>query len=166
MAATEEELFARLHALGIETVTHRHPPVFTVAEAKARRGELTGGHCKTLLLKDRRGVLWLLVCLEDRRLDMKVLAGAIGAARLSFARPELLAQVLGIEPGAVTPFALINDSERRVQVVLDRAMLELAPLNYHPLRNDATTQIAPGDLARFIADCGHQAQIVDLDAMA
>ena len=103
--------------------------------------------------------------LNNRRLDMKALAGAMGSARLSFARPELLREVLGIEPGAVTPFALINDSERRVQVVLDRAMLDLTPLNYHPLKNDATTQIGPDDLTRFIADCGHRAEIVDLDAI-
>ncbi len=166
MAATQEALFVRLQELGIETTTHRHPPVFTVEEAKHLRGELAGGHCKSLFLKDKKDKLWLVVCLEDRRVDMKALQAAIGSARLSFAKPDLLTRVLGVEPGSVTPFGLINDTEQQVTVVLDRQMLEHAPLNYHPLQNDATTQIAPDDLVRFIDSCGHTPEILDLDAVS
>lgn len=166
MAATQEALFARLQELGIETTTHRHPPVFTVEEAKHLRGELAGGHCKSLFLKDKKNRLWLVVCLEDRQIDMKALAATIGAARLSFGKPDLLTRVLGVEPGSVTPFGLINDTEQQVTVVLDRQMLTHAPLNYHPLQNDATTQIAPDDLVRFIDACGHAPGILDLDAVS
>jgi Ala-tRNA(Pro) deacylase len=159
-----EQLFARLDALGIAHRTYGHPPVFTVAEAVALRGQLPGGHCKSLFLKDKKGGLWLVVALEERRIDLKRLADALGAPRFSFGNAELLFQVLGVRPGSVTPFALANDETQRVAVVLDRGMLEHDPLNYHPLENDRTTAIAPGDLLRFIEACGHRPRLVDLDS--
>jgi Ala-tRNA(Pro) deacylase len=159
-----DQLFARLDALGIPHHTYSHPPVFTVADAVALRGQLPGGHCKSLFLKDKKGGLWLAIVLEERRVDLKRLAAALGAPRFSFGSPELLYQTLGIRPGSVTPFALVNDADRRVTVVLDKAMLDHDPLNYHPLENDRTTTISPADLLRFIAACGHRPRIVDLDA--
>jgi Ala-tRNA(Pro) deacylase len=163
---TPDQLFARLDRLGIAHRTYHHPPVFTVAEAVALRGKLPGGHCKSLFLKDKKAGLWLVVALEERRVDLKRLADALGAPRFSFGNPELLYEVLGVKPGSVTPFAIANDAARRVAVVLDRAMLDDDPLNYHPLENDRTTAIAPADLLRFIADCGHQPRIIDLDTVA
>ena len=162
---TPDQLFARLDALGIAHRTHRHPPVFTVAEAVALRGQLPGGHCKSLFLKDKKGGLWLIVALEEPRVDLKFLAERLGAPRFSFGNAQLLREVLGVRPGSVTPFGLANDAAHRVTVVLDRAMLEHDPLNYHPLENDRTTAIAPADLLHFIADCGHRPRIVDLDAI-
>jgi Ala-tRNA(Pro) deacylase len=166
MPATPEELLARLDDLGIASTTHRHPPVFTVEESRNLRGALPGGHCKSLFLKDKKGAMWLVVVLEDRAVDLKALRARLGAKNLSFGRPERLFEVLGVEPGAVTPFALLNDSEQRVTVVLDKEMLAHDPLNYHPLSNEATTAIAPGDLLAFIADCGHVPTILDFDAEA
>jgi Ala-tRNA(Pro) deacylase len=162
MPASPETLFARLDALGIPHKTYTHPPVFTVAEAVALRGALPGGHTKNLFLKDRKDGLWLAVMLEERRTDLKQLADALGAPRFSFGSGELLNEVLGVRPGSVTPFALINDPTRRVTVVLDRGMLAHDPLNYHPLENDRTTAIAPDGLIRFIASCGHEPRILDL----
>jgi Ala-tRNA(Pro) deacylase len=159
-----EALFARLDALDIAHKTYTHPPVFTVAEAVALRGQLPGGHCKSLFLKDKKAGLWLVVALEERRIDLKRLADALGAPRFSFGNADLLGEVLGVRPGSVTPFALINDREHRVAVVLDKEMLAHDPLNYHPLENDRTTAIAPADLLRFIAACGHTPVILDLDA--
>ncbi|MEQ8246926.1 MAG: prolyl-tRNA synthetase associated domain-containing protein [Alphaproteobacteria bacterium] len=159
--ANESDLFARMRDLGIETTTHRHPPVFTVEESRLLRGNMPGGHCKSLFLKDKKDQLWLLVALEDRPVDLKVLPRNIGSARLSFGKPDLLAQVLGVVPGSVTPFALINDTERQVRVVLDKDMLDLPLLNYHPLTNDATTAISAADLVRFIRSCGHDPLILD-----
>ena len=160
------QLFQRLNALGIPHRTYTHPPVFTVAEAVALRGQLPGGHCKSLFLKDKKGGLWLVVALEERPVDLKRLGAQLSAPRFSFGNPELLYEVLGVRPGSVTPFALANDRERRVRVVLDRGMLDCDPLNYHPLENDRTTAIAPGDLLRFVEACGHRARLVDLDAGA
>ena len=128
------------------------------------RGALPGGHCKSLFLKDKKRGLWLTVALEERRVDLKRLADVLGAPRFSFGSPDLLYEILGVRPGSVTPFALVNDTRQQVRVVLDREMLEHDPLNYHPLENDRTTAIAPADLLRFIAACGHRPRIVDLDA--
>jgi Ala-tRNA(Pro) deacylase len=161
---TPNELFDRLDALGIAHNTYTHPPVFTVAEAVALRGQLPGGHCKCLFLKDKKGGLWLVVALEERRVDLKRLADALAAPRFSFGNPELLYEALGVRPGSVTPFALINDRDHRVTVVLDRAMLDRDPLNSPPLENDRTTAIAPADLLRFVKACGHEPRILDLDA--
>jgi Ala-tRNA(Pro) deacylase len=163
MAATPEDLFRRFEALGIPFATHAHPPLHTVAESVMLRGALPGGHCKSLFLKDRKGGLWLVVMLEDRRVDLNRLAERLGAPRFSFGSAELLEAVLGVKPGAVTPFALMNDTERRVTVVLDEAMLGLSPLNYHPLVNTATTAVAAQDLLAFIASCGHRPRVVALD---
>jgi len=159
---TPEELFAWLDALGVVHRTYSHPPVFTVAEATALRGSLPGGHCKSLFLKDKKGGFWLAVMLEERRIDLKKLAAGLGAPRFSFGGADDLYQLLGVRPGSVTPFALVNDVARRVTPVLDRAMLDHDPLNYHPLANDRTTAVAPADLSRFIAACGHAPRIIDL----
>jgi Ala-tRNA(Pro) deacylase len=163
MPASPEELFARLDSLAIPHRTHHHPPLHTVAESVSLRGSLPGGHCKSLFLIDRKGGLWLVIVLEGRRLDLKRLSERLAAPRFSFASPERLLAVLGVTPGSVTPFALINDGAQAVSVVLDAAMLRQWPLNYHPLVNTATTAVAPEDLLRFIAACGHSPRIVALD---
>jgi Ala-tRNA(Pro) deacylase len=159
---TPEELLARLAEFGIRTSTHRHPPVFTVEESKRLRGALPGGHTKNLFLKDKKDQLWLVVALEDRDLDMKDLRRRIGSAPLSFGRPEILREALGIEPGSVTPFALINDQSLRVRVVLEKAMMAFDVLNFHPLTNAATTAIAPQDLLAFVRATGHEPMVVAL----
>jgi Ala-tRNA(Pro) deacylase len=162
---TPEELFAHLDALGITHRTYSHPPVFTVAEAAALRGSLPGGHCKSLFLKDKKGGFWLAVMIEDRRIDLKKLAARLAAPRFSFGGAADLWQLLGVQPGSVTPFALLNDVERLVTPVLDAEMLAQDPLNYHPLKNDRTTAISPTDLLRLIAASGHVPRIVELSEL-
>ena len=163
--ATPDELFRRLDALGIPYRTYTHPPVFTVAEAAALRGALPGGHCKCLFLEDRKGGFWLVVVLEDRRLDLKALSQRLDAPRFSFGSPEKMRATLGVVPGSVTPFALLNPSAAAVTVVFDAEMLRHDPLNYHPLVNTATTAIAPADLLRFVAACGHAPRTLELAAL-
>ena len=160
--ATPEDLYARFKALGIKTETHTHRPVFTVAESRGLRGALPGIHCKTLFLKDKKSFLWLCVVEESRRMDVRALSDLLGSARLSFARPERVNQHLGVEPGAVTPFALINDTEAAINVAIDADIMAAEIANFHPLVNDRTTAIRPGDLIRFIEGCGHRPVIVDL----
>ena len=163
MPASEADLFRKLDELGIETRTHRHRPVYTVAESKALRGDLPGGHCKNLFLRDKKRNLWLVVTEEDRPVDLKSLRHRLNASgNLSFGSAELLEEALGVEAGAVTPFALINDGAQRLRVVLDRKMLRHEVLNYHPLDNGATTAIRPDDLLRFIEACGHRVAVIDL----
>jgi Ala-tRNA(Pro) deacylase len=159
---TADALFARFDTLDIAHTTYTHPPVFTVEEAKALRGTLPGGHCKSLFLKDKKAGLWLVVALEECRVDLKALADQIAAPRFSFGSAELLYEVLGVRPGSVTPYAAINDREGRLTVVLQRAMLAHDPLNYHPLENTRTTAIAPDDLVRFLEATGHPPRILDI----
>ena len=170
MAAGPDELLAYHRSLGIESATHDHAPVFTVEESKALRGSLPGGHCKSLFLKDKgadfaSGRLWLVVALEDRPVDLKRVRKALGAKSLSFGSPELLMACLGVIPGAVTPFGAINDTGGRVEIVLDRAMLDCDLLNYHPLTNARTTAIAPKDLIAFLRANGHEPRILDFDTL-
>lgn len=167
--ATERDLLALLAELGIAQATHRHPPLFTVAESRELRGALPGGHCKSLFLKDKKARYLLAVVLEDRRVDLKALAAATGFGRLSFGSADRMMDVLGVVPGAVTPFALINrlaaSDPPPLAVVLDAEMLKRDPLNYHPLHNQATTAIAPDGLLRFVRHCGIAPQILDFDGI-
>ena len=162
MPASRADLMARFSTLGIATRTHEHAPVFTVEEAQAVHGQIPGGHCKNLFLKDEKGAVWLIVCLEDARIDLKSAPARIGSRRLSFGKPPLLMELLGVEPGSVTPFGLINDTENRITVILEERMMQETLLNYHPLGNDATTTIAASDLLAFIRSCGHEPRIVAL----
>ncbi|SUS05242.1 DNA-binding protein [Candidatus Defluviicoccus seviourii] len=162
MPATEADLFALLARLGIATRTVRHRPVFTVEEAQSVRDNLPGGHTKNLFLKDKKGALWLVVAEETAAVDLKTLPARIGAGRLSFANATALKDVLGIAPGSVSPFALINDTAHVVRLVLDARLMRLDPLNFHPLDNSATTAIAANDLLAFLAALGVQPLILDL----
>jgi Ala-tRNA(Pro) deacylase len=162
MPTTPDALLARLAELGIANRTVAHPPVFTVEESKALRGQLPGGHVKNLFLRDKKGVPWLVVAEEDRQIDLKALAQRLGAGKVSFASPERLMRHLGVLPGSVTPFGLINDKSVLVRVVIDQGLLAHDPINVHPLTNDRTTAISGADLLRFIEACGHRPQLVDL----
>jgi Ala-tRNA(Pro) deacylase len=161
--ARPDDLFARLEALGIRTHTVEHPPVFTVEEAKALRGHLPGGHIKNLFLRNKKGEMWLVVAEEDRAVDLKSLGERLGAGRLSFGSPDRLMTHLGVVPGAVTPFAVINDRDKQVRVAIDKGLLAHSPVHCHPLANDRTTAIEPADLLAFIRACGHEPMILDLD---
>ena len=160
MPASRAELFQRFKDLGIETRTLDHAPVFTVEEAKHVHDDMPGGHCKNLFCKDEKGVLWLIVALEDAVINLKAAPAKIGSKRLTFGKPELLMEVLGLEPGSVTPFGLINDKTVRTNVILDEAMMQLPLLNFHPLKNDATTSISSDALLTFIKSCGHTPRVV------
>lgn len=164
MPASRSDLFCRLADLGIETETRDHAPVFTVEEARALRGGIPGGHCKNLFLKDDKGAVYLIVCLEDARIDLKTAPPKIGSRRLTFGKAGLLMELLGVEPGSVTPFGLINDTARRVTVILEAEMMAEDKINFHPLQNNATTTIRPADLLTFIRSCGHEPRIAALAA--
>jgi Ala-tRNA(Pro) deacylase len=166
MPATPEDLFATLDRLGIRHSTVSHPPLFTVEQSVALRGRIPGGHNKNLFLKDKDGRLFLLVLLEDAKVDLKRLPALIDSGRLSFGSADLLRETLGVEPGSVTPFALINDRQGRVTPVLDEAMLAHELLNYHPLVNTMTTAIRADDLLKFVAATGHAPLIRAVSAPA
>ena len=162
MPATRQDLFARLAQLGIATRTVEHEPLFTVAESSKLEREIPGAHTKNLFLKDDGGELFLVVARTQTRVDLKALAKTLHAGRFSFGKPEMLMQALGVPPGSVTAFAVINDPQRRVRVVIDAELMQYDCVNCHPLENTATTNIARDDLLRFIRSCGHEPRIAML----
>ncbi len=160
MPASPKDLFAYLDRLGIKHSTVEHPPLFTVEQSQALRGQIPGGHTKNLFLKDKKDALFLVVALEDAKIDLKGLHRRLGASgRFSFGSADLLREVWGVPPGAVTPFGALNDTESRVTVVLDTAMMRHEILNYHPLVNTRTTSIAGADLIKFLEATGHPPRI-------
>jgi Ala-tRNA(Pro) deacylase len=163
--ASEEQLFSFLDTLGIRHETHRHPAVFTVAEAQALRGNLAGGHTKNLFLKDKKDN-YFLVSLEDTaEVDLKTLHKVIGAAsRLSFGKPDKLMDYLGVVPGSVTLMGTFNDRDHHVRVIIDEALLGNDVVNVHPLTNSATTSIGRDDLLRFLEATGHRPSVLKLSA--
>jgi len=163
MPASPEDLFARLAALGIGHETVSHVAVFTVEESKRLRGELPGAHVKNLFLKDKKSRLFLVSAVEDTRIDLKTLHGLIGASgRVSFGSADALREILGVEPGSVTPLAALNDTAGRVTVVLDARLMDHDRINVHPLVNTMTTGLARDDLMRFLRDTGHDPVVVPL----
>lgn len=160
MAKTPDDLFAALDSLGIKHSTIKHPPLFTVEQARELRGQIAGGHTKNLFLRDKKNAVYLVVALESSQIDLKGLHRILGAnGRFSFGSSDLLREVWGVEPGSVTPFGAVNDTESRVTVVLDAAMMEHDTLNYHPLLNTMTTSIARDDLVKFLEATGHTPRI-------
>lgn len=160
MPANPDQLFAALDALAIKYTTVKHPPLFTVEQSRALRGQIPGGHTKNLFLRDKKHALFLVVAEEEADIDLKGLHRLLGAnGRFSFGSSDLLREVWGVEPGAVTPFGALNDTAGRVTVVLDKAMLAHPTLNFHPLVNTMTTSIARDDLIRFLESTGHSPRI-------
>lgn len=158
-----QDLFAEFDRLGISHDTVEHPAVFTVEESKRLRGELPGAHVKNLFVKDKKGRLFLISAVEDTRIDLKKVHELIGGSgRVSFGSADLLREVLGVEPGSVTPLAAINDTAGRATVILDARLMEFERINVHPLVNTMTTGLSRADLLAFLASSGHQPQIVAL----
>lgn len=166
MPATRQDLFRRLDELGIVTRTVEHEPVFTVAESEKLERELPGAHTKNLFLKDEGGGLFLVVAMSHTRVDLKALARTLPCGRLSFGKPELLMQALGVPPGSVTAFAIMNDADQRVRVVIDAELMRHDSINCHPLENTGTTSIGRDDLLRFIRSSGHEPTIAALGPTA
>ncbi len=160
MAISPEQLFDALDTLGIVHPTIKPPPLFTVDQSRALRGQIPGGHTKNLFLRDKKDALYLVVAEENAEIALKGLHRRLGASgRFSFGSTDLLREVLGVGPGAVTPFGVINDSEGRVTVVLDAALMEHKTINCHPLVNTMTTSISRDDLVKFLDSTGHTPRI-------
>jgi Ala-tRNA(Pro) deacylase len=160
MPAAPDELFAFLDSLGIAHHSVSHPPLFTVEEGRSWRGQIPGGHTKNLFLRDKKGTAFLVVALEDAVIALKSLHRLLGATgRFSFGSADLMGELLGVTPGSVTPFAVINDKDLRVTVVLDAAMMAHDVLNFHPLVNTATTTISRDGLLKFLEATGHPPRI-------
>ena len=164
VAALERPLRDVLTELEIDIETHRHAALHTVAQSRSLRGELAGGHIKNLFLRDKKRRKWLVTVAEARQVDLKALRAVLATnGNLSFGSPELLAASLGVEPGSVTPFAVLNDPAGEVTLVMDRGLMGHQIINAHPLHNEATVAIGRDDLLRFLDRCGHPPIMVDFE---
>lgn len=161
--AEPEELLAKLVDLGIESATVTHPPVFTVEEARKHRGGMHGAFTKNLFVRDKKGVMWLIVARESQRVDLRAVAESLGHKRFSFGSPQRLMHYLGVIPGAVTPFGVFNDHGGNVRVALDEGLKAFEVWNFHPLVNSMTTTLRAEDMLRFFDAVGHPPVWVSLD---
>jgi Ala-tRNA(Pro) deacylase len=162
---TRDDLIAFLAELGVTQTTHDHPAVFTVGESGQIKQAIPGAHTKNLFLKDAKDQLWLVSAEGHAQIDLKRLHQVIDSARLSFGNAALMEETLGVTPGSVTAFGLINDTDHRVRFVLDRTLAEAELVNFHPLTNTATTTVGREGFGRFLAAIGVKPLIVDFAAM-
>lgn len=158
-------LFNKLQTLSIPHTTYPHEPVFTVEQALQLVSTIPGASCKNLFLKDSKNRFYLLVAVHDTMINLKKLSKNISAPELRFANADLLKHYLGVEPGSVTPFGLINDQDHAVTVLLDNNLFSHTHVGFHPLINNATTVISPENLKKFIAGCGNKYDIINLNEM-
>ncbi len=155
LSEKEQKVYEALDKLDISYVRHEHPPVYTVEEAEKHWENITGAHCKNLFLRNKKGNRHYLVVLDSsKRADLKALEKQLGEDRLSFASPERLMRYLGLEVGAVSPFGLINDTQKEVQVIIDHDLKEAESINFHPNVNTATVGLNFSDFEKFLSFCG------------
>ena len=158
---SEPALYALLDELGIRHHTEEHRAVFTVAEGEDVKARLPGGHSKNLFLKDKSGAYVLISALGSTEIKLNQLHKRIGTKRLSFGKPDALLDLLGVVPGSVTVFSVLNDTEKHVRLILDKALFAHDAVWFHPMRNTASTRVAPDDLIRFAEATGHPPTIID-----
>lgn len=166
LPTSPEELLAKLDGLGITYTLHHHAPMFTVADGEEIERNIEGTHCRNLFLRDKQENMVLVVAANETMLDLKKLAPVIGIGRISFGSKERLWTYLGIRPGSVCPFCIVNDTDKKVRVVLDADMMDADIVNYHPLDNAMTVGLSPADLMRFLDDCNHPYEVIDLKPAA
>jgi len=163
--AGRAEFLAFLDGIGVAHTTHDHPAVFRVDEGHDIKASMPGAHTKNLFLKDKKGQLWLISARQDTVIDLKRVDRVIGSARLSFGNAELMQETLGVTPGSVTAFALMNDRERRVRFVLDKALADADVVNFHPMTNTATTAVDQAGFRRFLEAIGVEPLVVNFSTV-
>lgn len=153
--AGPDDLLGRLEQLGIESTTVAHPAVFTVEEARTYRQGMTGAFTKNLFVRDKKGAMWLIVAIESATVNLRAVADSLGHRRFSFGSPQRLMHYLGVIPGSVTPFGVVNDLEGHVRVALDEGLRAFDIWNFHPLVNSMTTTLRAEDMLHFLDEVGH-----------
>ena len=163
--ASPDDVFKTLDKLGIVHSTITHPPMRTVEDSRALRDGVPGGYSKNLFLRNRKGRMVLVTLLEHRTVDLKALGAQLGIGKPSFASQQRLMHFLGVKPGAVTPLAVINDVTQVVTTVLDKSLLAMDPLHFHPCDNCMTTTVSADGLLSYMNICHLDPVIVDFDAL-
>ena len=166
LPTSAETLLSMLDEFGIDYELYEHEAVFTVAESDHLNSYIPGLHCRNLFVRDKKQNMFLVSAQNDTKVDLKKLSGLLEAGRFSFGSPDRLWQYLGVRPGSVCPYAVVNDAENKVTLILDQSMMEADLVNFHPLENTKTIGTKPQDLVRFAEAIGHNVQVVDLSPAA
>ena len=161
MSITRNNLFRYLNELNIQYSTIEHEPIFKVEDSALLKNNMAGANTKNLFLKDKKGQLFLVCAVSDTKINVNKLHHTLGCKRLSFGNPEVLKSALGVTPGSVTLFAIINDKNLEVTLVIDKSLMNYDIVNFHPLLNDATTAISNKDMIKFAKSTKHEPLIVD-----
>jgi Ala-tRNA(Pro) deacylase len=157
----EQDVYAYLDTLGISFERHEHPPVFTVEEAEHQWAGIDATHCKNLFLRNQKGDRhYLVIVMHSKRVDLRSVAGQIGDGKLSFASSERMMTHLGVTPGSVSPFGLINDRNHHVRLFVDRDLKSAARLSFHPNVNTVTVTISNADFERYLAARANAVQYI------
>jgi Ala-tRNA(Pro) deacylase len=159
----EKEVYEVLEKLSISYEKYEHKPVYTIEEANALNIDIPGHHCKNIFLCDRKKKLFFLVILtDDKKLDFKIIENLISQKGMRFAPEEMLHKYLGVEAGAVTPFGLINDIEKVVQVIIDKDVMTADYVSFHPNVNSATITLTMEAFNKFLHWCENKLQYINL----
>jgi len=165
MPASKDDLFSLLDELGIDHSTTNHKPVFTVEESQEIKASMPGAHTKNLFLKDKGGNFFLICAESHAQIKVNKLHPHLGCKRLSFGKAEYLMEHLGVPPGSVCLFAVMNDKDANVRLIIDQTLADAGIVNFHPLLNDATTAISSADMVKFAKATGHDPLIMDFSVL-
>ena len=165
LPTSPETLLQQFDRLGISYDLYHHEAVFTVAESEKVDIDIPGTHCRNMFLRDKKKQMFLVTLAHETQVDLKELEDILECKRLSFGSPERLWSYLGVRPGSVCPFAVINDTEHEVPLILDEWMMNQPRINFHPLLNTMTVGLSPDDLIRFLEDLGHSYHIKNLNPL-
>ena len=157
-----ERFLEILERMGLTYTLHHHRAVFSVSESSDIDAEIPGAHTRNLFLRDKKENMFLLTLMAHTKIDLNLLPSLLGSGRLSFGSPDRLKKYLGITPGSVTPFAVVNNEKHAVKLILDKEMMEKDIVNFHPLINTMTVGLTPDALLKFLANIGCPFQIMDL----
>lgn len=166
LPTTSDALLQNLQKLDVSYALHQHAPIFTVEEGEHLKASIPGLHCRNLFLRDKKKKMFLVVAANDTKIDLKKLSSVLDCARFSFGSADRLWENLGIRQGSVNPFCIMNDTDHKVRIILDKYMMDKDIVNYHPMDNAMTIGLSPSDLVRFINSTNHDPEIVDLTPAA
>ena len=157
------ELIKAIQESGYKYKIHNHAPLYTVQDSMKLRGEIEGSHSKNLFLKNKKNQFYLFSCLENTRVDLKKISKSLNAGNISFANEKYLFDYLGVSPGSVTPFGLLNDKKNCVFFYLDKDFLNEKIVNFHPLTNTSTLSLEINDFIEFLIKNNKKVNIFDFN---
>jgi len=160
---TEKNILKLLQNQGFSFKIYNHEALYTVNDSSEKRGKIKGAHSKNLFLKNKKNNFFLISCLENRQVDLKKMTKCLNLGNISFAKEDPLFKWLGVQPGSVTPFGLLNDINNKVEFYLDSGFLTHETINFHPLVNTSTINLLVNDFINFLIENNKKVNIFSFD---